>query len=222
MATSNITYKDIEKANASIRTTNIKGKDYAEVNQRIKAFRTIYPNGYIRSRIIELDLVNGVVAMSAEVGYYDEEGRERVLGVGTSFEWKNDPKSMVNKTSYVENCETSAVGRALGMLGLGIDVAIASAEEVKYAVQHQEEMKNQPAPKPLVCTRCGVTIGTHGRSTAQQIATATKKQFGKVMCWECGHITKAEQEKANSISSVEVAKEAAKEVAPDLPFPIDD
>ena len=49
------TFKDIEKANATIKTTNIKGKDYAEVNQRIKAFRMLYPDGYIRTEIIESD-----------------------------------------------------------------------------------------------------------------------------------------------------------------------
>jgi hypothetical protein len=207
------TFKDIEKANSTIRTTNIKGKDYAEVNQRIKAFRMLYPDGYIRTEIIESDLDAGLVMMQAVVGYYDENGIDRILGTGTSFEWKNDPKSMVNKTSFIENCETSAVGRALGMIGLGVDVAIASAEEVKFAVQHQEEMKKAPVQKDIICQRCGVVIGTHGKSTAQQIAAATKKQFGKVMCWECGHITKEEQEKANLLPT---------DAEVELPFEIKD
>lgn len=223
MADSNkVTFKDIEKANSTIRTTNIKGKDYAEVNQRIKAFRMLYPDGYIRTEIIESDLDVGFVMMQAVVGYYDENGIDRILGTGTSYEWKNDPKSMVNKTSFIENCETSAVGRALGMLGLGIDVAIASAEEVKYAVQHQEEMKNVPAPKAeqqIICQRCGLVIGTHGKSTAQQIAAATKKQFGKVMCWNCGHTVKEEQEKKEQVSAAEPEMEIDKTTG--LPFPMD-
>lgn len=210
------TFKDIEKANATIRTTNIKGKDYAEVNQRIKAFRMLYPEGYINSEIVEMDTTNGSIVMRATVGYYDEAGVNHILGTGTSLEWKNDPKSMVNKTSYVENCETSAVGRALGMIGLGIDVAIASAEEVKYAVAHQEEMKAsnpaKPAPKQIVCERCGVVIGTHGKSTAEQIAAATKKQFGRVMCWDCGHKTKEEQAQPKIEEEPDVQ----------LPFPIPD
>ena len=49
--------------------------------------------------------------------------------------------SQINKTSALENCETSAVGRALGMLGIGIDGSIASADEVKNAV-HQQESHN--------------------------------------------------------------------------------
>ena len=211
------TFKDIEKANSTIRTTNIKGKDYAEVNQRIKAFRMLYPDGFIKTKIVELDMTAGIIVMTAQVGYYLENGCEIILGEGSSFEWKNDPKSMVNKTSFIENCETSAVGRALGMLGLGVDVAIASAEEVKYAVQHQEEMKKAPVKKDIICQRCGVVIGTHGKSTAEQVAAATKKQFGKVMCWECGHATKQEQETAKSVDVTQIAEDAANE----LPFPID-
>ena len=95
------TFKDIEKANSTIKTTNIKGKDYAEVNQRIKAFRQLYPDGFIKTNIVELDMTAGIIVMRAQVGYYLENGREIMLGEGTSFEWKNDPKSMVNKTSYV-------------------------------------------------------------------------------------------------------------------------
>ena len=37
-----ITFEDIQQANEKIKTTPIKGKDYAEVNQRIRAFRMLY------------------------------------------------------------------------------------------------------------------------------------------------------------------------------------
>lgn len=214
-------FKDIEKVNATIKTTNIKGKDYAEVNQRIKAFRQLYPEGYIKTKIVELDMAAGIILMTAQVGYYDENGNDRILGEGSSFEWKNDPKSMVNKTSYVENCETSAVGRALGMLGLGVDVALASADEVKTAIQHQQNGEEAPQPN-IACQRCGRVIGSHGKATAKQVAAATKKQFGKVMCWECGHLTKQEQDaskqKAEAVDITQLAEDAALQ----LPFPIDD
>lgn len=214
-------FKEIEKANATIKTTNIKGKDYAEVNQRIKAFRQLYPEGYIKTKIVELDMAAGIILMTAQVGYYDENGNDRILGEGSSFEWKNDPKSMVNKTSYVENCETSAVGRALGMLGLGVDVALASADEVKTAIQHQQNGEEAPQPN-ITCQRCGVVIGTHGKATAKQVAAATKKQFGKVMCWECGHITKQEQDEAKKKAESGDVAQLAEDAALQLPFPIDD
>ena len=44
MEENKITFEDIQKANETIKTTDIKGKDYAEVNQRIKAYRMVYPN----------------------------------------------------------------------------------------------------------------------------------------------------------------------------------
>jgi len=127
-----ITYEQILKANETIKTTDIKGKDYAEVNQRIKAFRMVYPNGFILNEMTSND--NGVCIFKSSVGYYDD-GEQIVLGTGTAYEKENS--TFINKTSYIENCETSAVGRALGMAGFGIDTSIASAEEVVNAITNQ-------------------------------------------------------------------------------------
>lgn len=130
-----ISFADIEKANATIKTTDIKGKNYAEVNQRIKAFRMLFPTGRIQTLLVSNE--NGVCVFSAEVGYYTEQGEYRMLGTGTAYE--KESSSFINKTSYIENCETSAVGRALGMCGFGIDVSVASYEEVQNAINNQEQ-----------------------------------------------------------------------------------
>lgn len=129
-------YLDLAIANETIKTTDIKGKDYAEVNQRIKAFRMLYPDGIIDTQMISNE--NGVCVFRAMVGYYEDDvdGCVRWLGTGTAYEKENS--TFINKTSYIENCETSAVGRALGMAGFGIDVSVASAEEVQNAIQNQE------------------------------------------------------------------------------------
>ena len=124
-----ITFEDIQKANETITTTKIKGKDYAEVNQRIKAFRMIYPQGTIVTKMLSNE--NGVCIFKASL--LDESGR--LLATGTAYE--KEDSTFINKTSYIENCETSAVGRALGMLGLGIDTSVASAEEVQNAMANQ-------------------------------------------------------------------------------------
>jgi hypothetical protein len=131
-----IKYEDIKKANETIKTTNIKGKEYAEVNQRIKAFRMVYPEGFIDTNMISCE--NGVCIIRAEVGFF-ENGQARILGAGTAYEKENS--TFINKTSYIENCETSAVGRALGMAGFGIDVSVASAEEVINAINNQNDKK---------------------------------------------------------------------------------
>lgn len=129
----NITFEELKKANDSIKTTDIKGKEYAEVNQRIKAFRMIYPTGTIETNLVSNE--NGVCIFKAMVGFFDGENLI-VLGTGTAYE--KEGSSFINKTSYIENCETSAVGRALGMAGFGIDTSIASFEEVANAIQQQE------------------------------------------------------------------------------------
>lgn len=133
MEENKITFADIQKANETIKTTDIKGNDYAEVNQRIKAYRMVYPNGTIRPEIKSLQ--NGVCIFRAEVT--NENGD--VIGVGHAYEKENS--TFINKTSYIENCETSAVGRALGMAGFGIDTSVASAEEVANAIKNQDEDK---------------------------------------------------------------------------------
>ena len=134
-------FEDIKKANESIQTTDIKGKDYAEVNQRIKAFRMVYPEGYIDTNIVSIE--NGVCIIHAVCG---NDGK--ILGSGTAYE--KEGSTFINKTSYIENCETSAVGRALGMAGFGIDVSVASAEEVQNAMinQSKDEKNSEEAVKP--------------------------------------------------------------------------
>lgn len=131
------TYEDIKKANEAIRTTDIKGKEYAEVNQRIKAFRMVYPEGYITTEMVSND--GGVCIFKAEVGYRDPEYVRVPLSTGTAYE--KEGSTFINKTSYIENCETSAIGRALGMAGFGIDTSVASAEEVQNAITNQEASK---------------------------------------------------------------------------------
>lgn len=120
---------EIKKANESLKSTDIKGKGYIEVNQRIKAFRQVYPTGTISTEIVSLE--NSVVMMKATV--LDEEGKMLANG----FAYEKESSSFINKTSFIENCETSAIGRALGFCGFGIDSSVASAEELENAMLNQ-------------------------------------------------------------------------------------
>ena len=132
-----MTFNELQEANKLIKTIDVKGKDYAEVPQRIKAFRSLFPNGAIETSIISND--NQMVVMKATVR--DEEGH--ILGEEHAYE--KESSSFINKTSYIENCETSAVGRALGMCGFGIDTSVASYEEVANAINNQDRMKAEKA-----------------------------------------------------------------------------
>ena len=132
-----MTFEELQKANQSIATTNIKGKEYAEVNQRIKAFRMVFPDGCIRTELISNE--DGVCVFKAEVYTSPEQGVTSLLGTGHAYE--KESSSFINKTSYIENCETSAVGRALGMCGFGIDTSVCSADELNNALVNQEASK---------------------------------------------------------------------------------
>lgn len=166
-----ITYEDLEKANQQIQTVDVKGNPYATVSQRIKAFRTLFPEGTIKTEIISNE--GGVCIIHAQVGYYrfgifdGHESEFIVLGEGTAYEKENS--SFINKASYIENCETSAVGRALGMCGLGIDNDVASAEEVQTANLNTETitaeqkkallkmMNEDKIPSEYICSLYGVS-----------------------------------------------------------------
>ena len=119
-------------SNYKFKTTNIHGKQYVEVNERIKFFRQEdeYKNWTISTEFTVLDDETCVCKCIIA------DPNQRVISTGHAHEEKSS--SRINKTSYVENCETSAIGRALAMMGIGIDTSIASANEVQDAIAKQE------------------------------------------------------------------------------------
>lgn len=118
-----------------MRSIQIKGKSYIPVNERVKEFHAKFPELRVLTELVSLD--ENSVVMKATVS--DMEGN--VLANGYAQEDRGS--SNINKTSYVENCETSAVGRALGMFGIGIDDSMASADEVANAIDRQEALKQK-------------------------------------------------------------------------------
>jgi hypothetical protein len=115
-----------------LKTTNIKGKEYVQVNERIIALRKLpeYKGYSIETEMVAID--SDMCVMKATI-------RDAKGGIAaTGFAQEDRSSSMINKTSYVENCETSAVGRALGFLGIGVESSIATAEEVSLAIAKQD------------------------------------------------------------------------------------
>lgn len=119
-----------------MKTINIKGKEYVEVNERLKHFRANYKDHALVSEV--LDKTETSVLIKATI--FDKTGR--ALATGLAEEEKGS--TFINKTSYVENCETSAWGRALANFGIGLDTSVASADEVSNAIANQDK---KPAPK---------------------------------------------------------------------------
>ena len=129
-----------------IDTIDIKGKKYATVDSRVQFFREKFPTWSLETEYPVLDLDKGVCVCRAVVK--DENGK--IMADGYAHEWQSKPGSMVNKTSYIENAQTSAVGRALGFIGIGINgMGIATAEEVNLAIQHQENNDYQITDQTL-------------------------------------------------------------------------
>ena len=123
------------------KTGRVTTKQYATVDSRVEFFREKYPERSIETDYPLIDLSKGYCMCRATIK--NEKGV--IVSQGSAYEWTSKPGSMVNGTSYVENCETSAVGRALGFLGIGINgMGIASAEEVQAAITHTEN--NDLAP----------------------------------------------------------------------------
>lgn len=207
-----ITFDEIIKANTLIETMDLKGKDYCPVNQRIKAFRSVCPDGFVHTEMMSND--NGICVFRAEVGYFEDDKTKHILGTGTAYE--KESSSFVNKTSYIENCETSAVGRALGMAGFGIDTSIASAEEVQNAILNQEKT----APKTAKTTSKTASI-TPKKAAANEKPEAETSNFvtadrlkdlfdaGKLHGWDEQKTTAAVQKRfgklPNQLSEAEYA-----------------
>lgn len=108
-----------------MKTIKIHGKEYVEVKERVKFFRENYKDWSLTSEILELTEKRCVIISTVA----DLEGRKRATGIAYEILTNHG----VNKTSFIENCETSANGRALANLGIMIDKGIASAEEVRNA-----------------------------------------------------------------------------------------
>ena len=130
-----MTYEELAKVNKKLKKTPIKGKQYVDVSQRQQAFRQLFPNGNIKKEMIEFNAERGYCLIKATI--FDAEGNE----LASDFAYEERNSSMINKTSFVENCSTSAAGRALGSLGIGSTENIASVEEMTNAFEAQEVIR---------------------------------------------------------------------------------
>jgi len=127
---------------SKLKTVDIKGKDYVTVDQRVKYFRAANPSTFdgwaMIDDVVTFDPEKGFIVIKTTI--YDDKGVARATGIAS----ETRDSSYINKTSYVENCETSAWGRALANLGIGLDGgAVCSAEELMLALKAQAESKKK-------------------------------------------------------------------------------
>jgi hypothetical protein len=112
-------------------------KDYVDVAERIRAWYEAYPNGRIETRLLEHTEKRVVVEARAYRGRKNESGPDDELGfmddrpAGTGHSAMQIPGATpYTRGSEIENCETSAVGRALVMAGLP-SKKVASNDEIR-------------------------------------------------------------------------------------------
>jgi hypothetical protein len=151
-----------------LKTVKIRDKEYVEVNERLKAFRTLpeYKGYSLESDVIALE--NGVITIKATIR--DADGVVKATGLAQ----EKESSSFINKTSFVENCETSAWGRALGNLGIGIDTSVASAEEVENAINNQN-------PKPTINNDQDIFEGLKACGDLENLKIYYKQQYNNVI-----------------------------------------
>lgn len=128
------------------KAVDIKGKPYVPVAERLIYFNDTYKNGSIRTELLS-EVSDTVICIKAFVTPNIEQP-ERVF-TGYSQETVGD--GFINKTSALENAETSAVGRALAMMGIGVIESVASSDEVVKAENNQ---KNTPLDKKYHTKTC--------------------------------------------------------------------
>jgi len=111
----------------------IHGKEYKTVALRVNEFResAIYKGWSIMTEIVKIDDDQCVIKTQIV------NPESKIVATGHAQEFRK--ASQINGTSYVENCETSSIGRALACLGLA-GSEFASANEVVNAI-HQQNNK---------------------------------------------------------------------------------
>lgn len=147
-----------------MKTINIKGKDYITVNERLIYFRSQanFKGWQIIETIVSIDDKEGIF----KVSLFNDKGHE----IASAHAQEYRDSSYINKTSFVENGFTSALGRALGYLGIGIDTSIASADEVKNAVSNQKQVTAEDVRKWLTEAQLNATL----KATADQAQKVMK------------------------------------------------
>lgn len=158
---------------------NIRGKEYQTVALRVQKFREAHPDWALITQIVSRD--DSTVVMVASI--VNEHGR--VLATGHAEENRN--ASQINQTSALENCETSAIGRALAAAGFG-GTEFASANEVQNAISQQQPKRSIDSFVQLI----------EGAKNVNELKSAFEQAY------------KAAQSDAGSIAAITVAKDKRK------------
>ena len=142
------------------KAIDIKGKDYVLVSDRVLFFNEEYPNGSIQTEIVKYEDKHVLIKATITP---DCSKPERFF---TGYAQEIEGSTFINKTSALENAETSAVGRALAMMGIGVIDSIASVDEINKANNRPKtETRSYPTKGTIEvstenCDKCGSKLLT--------------------------------------------------------------
>lgn len=171
------------------KAVKIQGKDYILVSDRVLYFNETYPNGGIMTVLVSEPSSDHIVMKAIIVPDWTNPERQF-----TGYSQAVVGQGMVNKSAALENAETSAVGRALGMMGIGVIESIASADELNKALGASSTHKGLPTPtstyKPL---KSAPTASQEVSETAPcdniSCDKVAKLKHGK-LCYGCAQFVK--------------------------------
>lgn len=168
--------------NLKEKAINIQGKKYVLVSDRIIYFNENFPEGCI---IADIKIEDTKVYAIAKVYPEGLEGR-----YFTGHSQEIEGSSFINKTSAIENAETSAVGRALAMMGIGVIDSIASVDEIHKANNRTINYDKTPIKPEERNPIINSVVGTHKCSTCDYDITKAEndfstKKYGFPLCREC-------------------------------------
>lgn len=156
----------------------IHGKEYTPVNDRIKILfgksdRT-FPNAYIKTTVEWHNADFSAVVFKATVFPNDSDSDRRSFD-GWALEERDSSSSQVNFSSWLENCETSAIGRALANMDIGTTKGRTSQEEMARPQRLQSAAPQLPQKKVI-----GKIAPVSGSAIAalEILSTEYKKVFG--------------------------------------------
>ena len=164
-----------EEERTTVPIENERGevKNYETVASRVLRFRKDNPTWFIHTEILSAD--DDFVCMCCKVGYLTESGIQYVVGMGHAEEWRSDGK--INQTNAVENCETSALGRALAASGYGSTDSYASADEIASAKKKAKTL-DAVAPGALIFFQKAAKLGIKSLEAAWKGA----EQVDRIAC----------------------------------------
>lgn len=118
---------------------------YVTVPERVALFYKRYPEGSLQMDPVEfLEIEGKRWAMGRAYAYRTPDDPRP--GIGTAWEIVPGTTSFT-RGSEIQNLETSAWGRAIGALGIGIDKSLATIDEIQQAKERQQVMvSSEPTP----------------------------------------------------------------------------